>query len=130
MNKFITIKTFTYSSEAVILKGRLESEEIACFVKDDTFSQIAPLYSNAIGGVKLQVKEEDIPAAIAILKEGGYLNDEDYEALKNYHADVEKHFVVKNRSWQDENRGIIIAAVILAVAYIIWAIFFKEIRVQ
>jgi len=77
LNNFVTIKTFMFPSEAIVLKGRLESEGIECFVKDELISQVNPFYSNAMGGVKLQVRESDVPVAIEIMKEGGYLNEEE-----------------------------------------------------
>jgi hypothetical protein len=72
-NNFVTIRVFTYPSEAIILKGRLESEEIECFLMDELTVQVNPLYSNAIGGVKLQVRENDVERANEILREGGYI---------------------------------------------------------
>ena len=77
METFITLKTFTYPSEAYILRGKLESEGIECFIKDELTIQSNPLYSNAIGGVKLQVKESDFNQAVEILKLGGYMLDDD-----------------------------------------------------
>ena len=53
--KFITVLTATFASEVVVIRGRLESEGIICFVKDELTAQIQPFYSNAIGGVKLQI---------------------------------------------------------------------------
>ncbi|OAB80029.1 putative signal transducing protein [Cochleicola gelatinilyticus] len=58
-NTFTTIATFVYSSEAKIIKGRLESEGIDAFLQDDLTIDTDPLVSNAIGGVKLRVRTED-----------------------------------------------------------------------
>lgn len=68
--------TFTYPSELAVLRILLEAEGIECLVMDELTAQVNPFYSNAIGGVKLQVKESDIPRTIEILKEGGYLKNE------------------------------------------------------
>ncbi len=76
-NDLVTIKTFTYPHEAGIIRSRLESEGIYCFLQDELTAQVHPFYSNAIGGVKLQVREEDLEKAIRILKESGYLQEED-----------------------------------------------------
>ena len=76
MNKsddFITVLTFTYPNEVVVIRARLESEGIECFVKDELTVQVNPFYSNAIGGIKLQVRESDLDRTIEILKEGGYV---------------------------------------------------------
>ena len=84
--KFITVLTFTFANEVSIIRGRLEAEGITCFVKDEYTVQVQPFYSNAIGGVKLQVKESDLNQAIEILKEAGYLKDEEQEL-----PDLNKH---------------------------------------
>lgn len=79
MNDLITVVAFTYPHELAIVKGRLESEGIECFVKDEMTIQVHNFYSNAIGGVKLQVKNSDVENAIEILKEGGYINESDLQ---------------------------------------------------
>jgi Zn finger protein HypA/HybF involved in hydrogenase expression len=75
--KFITVLTTTFGYEVAVIRGRLEAEGITCFVQDELTVQVNPLYSNAIGGVKLQVKESDLQQAIEILKETGYIKDKD-----------------------------------------------------
>ncbi len=77
--KFITVLTATYGSEVAVIRGRLESEGIICFVQDELTVQVNPFYSNAIGGVKLQVRESDLEQTIEILKEAGYIQDNDSE---------------------------------------------------
>ncbi|GAA3632531.1 DUF2007 domain-containing protein [Flavivirga jejuensis] len=52
---FKTIARFQYSSEAQIIKGRLEAEGIQVFLSDHLTIDTDPLVSNAIGGVKLKV---------------------------------------------------------------------------
>jgi hypothetical protein len=81
-DNFITVLTFTYPSEALIVRGRLESEGITCFVQDELTTQVAPFYSNALGGVKVQVMESDLQRAVKILKEAGYITDEDLQPDK------------------------------------------------
>jgi predicted RNA-binding Zn-ribbon protein involved in translation (DUF1610 family) len=65
---FKTLATFQYSSEAHIIKGKLESEGIQVFLFDDFTVDVDPLISNAIDGVKLKVLYEDIERAQVILK--------------------------------------------------------------
>lgn len=76
-NQFVTIKTFTHPNEAAVIVSRLESEGIECFLKDGLTAQINPFYSNAIGGVKLQVRNNTVERAIEILIDGGYSPDEE-----------------------------------------------------
>ena len=81
-NNFITVLTFSYPSEAAIIRGRLEAEGIECFVQDELTVQVNPFYSNAVGGVKLQVRESDLEQAVEILKEAGYIKEEDFKPSK------------------------------------------------
>jgi len=74
LEKFVTVLTFTYPHEAAVIKSRLESEGIICFLQDEFTAQINPFYSNAIGGVKLQVGESDLEETLEILKKVGYIN--------------------------------------------------------
>ena len=64
---FKTIAAFQYSSEAQIIKGRLESEDIPVFLVDNFTIDTDPLVSNAIGGVKLKVYVQDTLKAQHIL---------------------------------------------------------------
>jgi DNA-directed RNA polymerase subunit RPC12/RpoP len=68
-NMFVKIGSYQYSSEAVIIKGRLESEGVKVFMGDNFTIDTDPLVSNAIGGVKLFVKNENLEQAQSILSE-------------------------------------------------------------
>ncbi|WP_396602767.1 DUF2007 domain-containing protein [Algibacter sp. R77976] len=65
---FTTVAKFQYSSEAQIIKGRLEAEGIQVFLADNLTIDTDPLVSNAIGGVKLKVLSEDTLKAKRILQ--------------------------------------------------------------
>ncbi|MDR2815157.1 MAG: DUF2007 domain-containing protein [Proteiniphilum sp.] len=67
MAQLTTIKTFTYPHEAYVIRGKLESEGIRTFLKDEMTVQVYNFYSNAVGGVKLQVFAEDADKALDIL---------------------------------------------------------------
>ncbi len=77
MDKLVTIATFTYHSELTVIKAKLESENIECFIQDEMTAQIYSFASNAIGGIKLQVKQSDAIRAIEILKKAGHLDEPD-----------------------------------------------------
>ena len=68
-NAFIKVATFQYSSEALVIKGRLESEGIEVVMVDNFTIDTDPLVSNAIGGVKLFVKKEQLEDAQRILSD-------------------------------------------------------------
>lgn len=67
-DKFKTIARFQYSSEAQIIKGRLEAEGIQVFLTDNLTIDTDPLVSNAIGGVKLKVLSREAMKAQHILE--------------------------------------------------------------
>ena len=64
---FATIARYQYSTEAQIIKGRLEAEGIKVFLSDNITIDTDPLVSNAIGGVKLKVLSEDVIKAKHVL---------------------------------------------------------------
>ena len=82
-NNFVTVLTFTYQYEVAVIRGRLESEGIECFVQDEFTVQTNPLFSNAVGGIKLQVRESDLERTVEILKEAGYLKNEKSQTPEN-----------------------------------------------
>lgn len=64
-----TIATFSKPEEAHLLRTRLEAGGIAAFVQDENMVQMNWLYSDAIGGVRVQIAEEDVPRAMEWLGE-------------------------------------------------------------
>lgn len=68
MSKFRTIAVFSYPAEAVVVKGKLESEQVQVFLKDEFTVATDPFATNAIGGVKMQVYKEDFIKAMGILE--------------------------------------------------------------
>ena len=69
MEEFKTIAIFNYTHEIVVLKHRLEQEEIQYFFENETMSSIAPFYSNALGGITLKVHPNDCEKVQRILDE-------------------------------------------------------------
>lgn len=98
MNRFVTITTFTFAHEVLVLRGRLESEGIQCFVPDEQTIQMHPFYSNALGGLRLQVLEKDFEKAATILKEGGYeVEMNSFEKLTDSGDDITDNENVSNK---------------------------------
>lgn len=60
--RMVTVATFTKPEEAHLFSMNLESAGIESFIQDENFVQVDMLLSNAIGGVRVQVAEEDLPA--------------------------------------------------------------------
>ncbi len=65
--KVITIATFDNMPAAYIVKGRLETEGIPCWLKDENLGQTDWLYNIALGWIKLQVEAKYEEQARAIL---------------------------------------------------------------
>lgn len=76
MENWITVATFTYPTELAVVKSFLEAEEIEFNVKDELAVQADNFLSNAVGGVKLQVKPLDVERAKIIVSEFGYTPEE------------------------------------------------------
>lgn len=66
-SKFYKIANYQYTSEAYLFKGKLESEGVEVFLQNENTINTDPLLSNAVGGVKLFVKSEDVMKAKQIL---------------------------------------------------------------
>lgn len=76
MEGLITVRTFTWSTDYEMVKSYLESYEIECYGQDEILNRD---YANANGGIKLQVRSEQVEEAIKLLLDAGYLKAEDLE---------------------------------------------------
>jgi len=56
--------------EALLARSILESAGIECFLGDQNIIRMDWFLSNALGGVKLRVREEDVAEADALLGQG------------------------------------------------------------
>ncbi|GHS92486.1 hypothetical protein FACS1894203_4980 [Bacteroidia bacterium] len=82
MGNLVTIKTFFEPTELLIPRSLLESEGIECFTMDELTTQVYPV--PGFGGIKLQVKEEDVEKAVKILVDGGFLMEENLKPTGLY----------------------------------------------
>lgn len=64
-----TIATYSLPYEAQIARAKLDSEGIPAFVADEQTINMQWLYSNALGGVRLQVPSSYVEQAIEVLAE-------------------------------------------------------------
>lgn len=67
-DRIIIFQTFSDPIQANIIKGLLVSYGIECFLSDENIVTLNPLYSNALGGVKLHVFERDVEQINEILQ--------------------------------------------------------------
>lgn len=86
MSKFVTICTYTSPWDAHIAMGRLESEGIPVFLAHEQHIWMNWMYSNALGGVKLQVTSLNAGQAYEIINA---INSGEYEeALREQFPDM------------------------------------------
>jgi predicted RNA-binding Zn-ribbon protein involved in translation (DUF1610 family) len=89
--KYILVGRYQYTSEALIYKGKLESEGVDVFIRDNNTVDANPLYSNAIGGVKLFVNREDEKKTYSILSQiSEFSLDENNQLMKCPKCGVEE----------------------------------------
>jgi hypothetical protein len=82
-DQFTLLRRYQFTSEAIIFKGKLESHGIEVFLRDNHTIDTNPLYSNAIGGVKLFVKTKDYQIAQEVLDDVSlYSLDDEYQLIK------------------------------------------------
>jgi predicted nucleic-acid-binding Zn-ribbon protein len=67
--KVTTIRQYRDQAEASMARSVLQSAGIDCFLRDENTIRIDWLWSNLMGGIRLQVAEEDVEAAEAVLSE-------------------------------------------------------------
>lgn len=65
----VTIATYSFPHEAHLAKARLDALGIPCFIADEHTINMQWLYSNALGGVRLQVPQVVAAEALAALNE-------------------------------------------------------------
>ncbi|AMP98268.1 hypothetical protein AY601_1350 [Pedobacter cryoconitis] len=69
MDKIVVFETYYNPIEANIVKSRLMDADIQCFLSDENTITLNPLYTQALGGVKLHLFEKDVDLARSILQE-------------------------------------------------------------
>jgi len=72
MNNFQVIAIFTFPSEYTVLRHLLEQAKLRFVFQNETMVSVLPFHSNAFGGIRLLVHQEDLAEATEILNN---LND-------------------------------------------------------
>ncbi len=69
-NKIIRILTCDNLTEAHLVKGRLENEGINCFLTNQNFTNLVPMYNNMMGaGIQIMIEEKNYEKAYEILQD-------------------------------------------------------------
>lgn len=80
---FKLVRSYQYSTEAQIFCGKLESEGVEVYLRDMNTVDSNPIWSNAVGGVKLFVKSNDFEKANEILSSVSHFSvDENNKLIK------------------------------------------------
>jgi hypothetical protein len=69
MLPLVTVQQYRDLTEAQLAMGVLESAGIPCYLRDENTVRTQWFWSNLIGGIRLQVREEDLAAAEALLNQ-------------------------------------------------------------
>ncbi|MDR0994906.1 MAG: DUF2007 domain-containing protein [Tannerella sp.] len=73
--KLVEIARFAFAADAQTLVAYLKSEGIDCYLRDEISSQILAGYAD-VGGVRVEVLENEVPQALKVMEEGGYASYE------------------------------------------------------
>ena len=68
-DNYTILAVFEYSTEAQLIKSKLDSEGIETMLMDEKTIDADPIISQAIGGVKLLVNNNDLNKAVVIYNE-------------------------------------------------------------
>ncbi len=75
-SKLVNLRQYMTLPEALLAKSILDSAGIESFLGDQNIIRMDWFLSNALGGVKLRVREEDVDVATALLKQSGEYSSE------------------------------------------------------
>ncbi|WP_264535664.1 DUF2007 domain-containing protein [Flavobacterium sp. N1736] len=67
MESFKTIAIFNYQHETVVLKHLLDQEEIPYYFENEMTLSVVPMYTSALGGIKLRIHPNDFERVQQIL---------------------------------------------------------------
>jgi len=67
MKNYQTIAIFTFPSEYAVLRLLFDQEQLRYVFQNETMISVLPFHSNAFGGIRLQVHEDDIETAKEII---------------------------------------------------------------
>jgi len=104
MSELVTVFSSNIPVECHILKGRLESDGICCFLYDNHIVEVHPFYAVMVGGVKLKVPADQVILAQEIIgsfKQGWETDEQsEYIADPGLEWEIERQneiLVIKNK---------------------------------
>lgn len=67
MNDYSLLAIFTYASEYTVLQHLLQQANLRFVFQNETMISVLPFHSNAVGGIRLMVYNDDVAEASEIL---------------------------------------------------------------
>lgn len=113
MTKLVTLRAYDNYITAHIVKAHLEAEGIRCYLKDENTIVMQWVWSNALGGIKLQVAQEDKEQAETLLADTEQAAAQERETPGFWEEDTEQldrnnriciHCGSRNTSKQEFNK--------------------------
>ena len=119
----ITVKTFDNSIETHLLKCKLESEGVKCYIFDENMVSLNPLYNITVGGIKLKINEIDLNKASEIIKliSETKITDEKNEIIKCPKCSSEELYI-GYKSMKDV-KGIL--SIIVSLIFMVFPIYYR-----
>ncbi|MBA3681111.1 MAG: DUF2007 domain-containing protein [Bacteroidetes bacterium] len=88
--EFVTLTTYTYTTEAYILVAKLEAEGIRSFLKNEHLVSTQHMLSNAVGGIDVQVNPNDLQRGKEIFEKMEQEKKDSEKLPEDLPADFEK----------------------------------------
>jgi hypothetical protein len=118
---FITVLSRNQPFEVDMAVLLLENEGINCFLENEFTVNAHPFYSNAVGGIKLNVRPEHAENAIITLKEAGYINsgDDRPELAERINTAASRFFADQRFNKVKSNKNTIAMIAIIMIIFLI-----------
>ena len=95
-----TVFTSNIPMDCYIIKGRLESEGLDCFIFDNNIVWVNPFKAVAVGGVKLKVPTDQIDLAekiMSLVKQNKLIDDNgEYEMAQVFENEISRQNEILN----------------------------------
>ncbi|MEY3411962.1 MAG: hypothetical protein RIQ70_648 [Bacteroidota bacterium] len=123
--ELITIKTFDNTSDAYLLKSKLESEGIPSVIFDENMVTLLPLQNITFGGIKLKIHSVDLDKAKELLQtiSDSSITDDNGNELRCPKCGSNKLYT-GFKSTQDKY---FLISVFMSVLYLIFPFYYKSV---
>lgn len=124
--RLVTFKTFDNPIDAHLLKTKLESENVMCYLFDENIVGLNPLYNLTVGGIKLKVNESDLDKASKLVQEvdnATIMNDEG-EILSCPRCNSTK--IYSNFKSFRGTKGLF--SILLTILLVVYPIYYKTVK--